>query len=378
MATKKRLLTPKDKRKLAQYGGTLRKERMADYSYTSNVVDASYSAAGKRAKLTAKGMTRSSARQLDAIARLYAGAQRNVVAVRDDMGKNLSLYGGMYAQAARSAYDPAAVQAQTGVNTMATGARIARTNMATAKGLGGLMTQGVKLAQAGAEQATADALAEQTARDAELVAQQRLEMYQHAQDVESQKELMAYQAKLEAETASKGEAGTQAAFASASATLNPEGTYTLDQINNIAAAFGIGLTAQQKAELVKALSDFAEGQGLTSTASAGGTDIIQNPALDKSSGTQDPATGDDLTIRAVVTILIGQTAGKNYEDAVNWTLEQLDQKAVEGGWDGATLGIAKGFAREYIATLNPNDFLAQALSNLQRTGNVLGSDLDNK
>ena len=130
------------------------------YQTALSAVDAARLQVGMRAA------EKSGAHTLATMIRGVEEAKANQVRTAGTAAEIINRYGGVYSKSGAIAFNPAMVQAKTGVNIANTGARVANIQLQTTQGIGGIVKNGAIAAKAAAEQAiTLAASARQVAAD---------------------------------------------------------------------------------------------------------------------------------------------------------------------------------------------------------------------
>lgn len=179
--------------------------RTGGYERAQSALDAGFAQLNQRGS---KSATRSAAHTLAVMAQRQAEAKKQQIRTGNSLGDLLGRYGGVYAKAGGIAFDPAKVQAQTGVNISAVGSRIANLNLQTAGGISGIMKQGAISAKASADQALANALDQRSTEE-------ELKVLEMKQEAALQKQASLDVARSQAEAASSAASITEAVRAAA-------------------------------------------------------------------------------------------------------------------------------------------------------------------
>jgi hypothetical protein len=173
---------------IRKLGKALERERMAGFTRTRDQLDAIYgnltSFIGKRGARLTRSNERTVSKMAAHLGRMRLAERRTSRAEQDLVGR----YGGAMAGVAADATRPAEVAAENNVKTAKIGRNVGRYGAQTGQQLVSIAREGAETAQAGAEYATAQALAGRTKEDVAMVAQMQHDIYlaklQHRQQME--------------------------------------------------------------------------------------------------------------------------------------------------------------------------------------------------
>lgn len=179
---------PKTPGYVRKLGKALERERMAGFTRTRDQLDAIYgnltSFIGKRGARLTRSNERTVSKMAAHLGRMRLAERRTSRAEQDMVGR----YGGMLSGVAADVTRPAEVAAENNVKTAKIGRNVGRYGAQTGQQLVSIAREGAETAQAGAEYATAQALASRTKEDVAMVAQMQHDIFlaklQHRQQME--------------------------------------------------------------------------------------------------------------------------------------------------------------------------------------------------